>query len=95
MHGLPIAPFACSGVTYGTTNLTYTEPDTPAMALPPPPTIAHQTESGHDPLQLEWDPMVESTLYEVSTLQHPVGDDTQGLLLGRRRRNRQVSVHRS
>jgi hypothetical protein len=88
LHGLP---GACGGVgvTYGTTNLTYAESDTPATAPSPPtphPTIAHQTESGHDLLQ--WDPIVVgSALYEVSTLQHPVGDDTgsQGFVLGGRR----------
>lgn len=66
LHGLPSA---CGGVTYGTTNLGYAEPDSLAAALPPPaphPTIAHQTESGHDLLQ--WDSVVGSTLYEVSTL---------------------------
>jgi len=75
LHGLP---GACGGVTYGTTNLAYAESDTPATAPPalaPHPTIAHQTESGH--VLIQWDPtVVGSALYEVSTLQHPVGDDT-------------------
>ena len=69
LHGLPQAG-ACGGVTYGNTNMTYAESDSLATAHPAPaphPTIAHQTESGHDLLQ--WDPIVVgSALYEVSTL---------------------------
>lgn len=73
-------------MTYGNTNLGYPESDTPASTLPAPtshPTIAHQTESGHHLIQ--WEAVVaRSALYEVSTLQHPVGDDTgsQRLVLG-------------
>jgi hypothetical protein len=72
-------PGVCGGMTYDTTSLIYAESDTPATALPAPaphPAIAHdQTVSGHDLTQ--WDPMVmRSALYEVSTLPHPVGDDT-------------------
>ena len=82
LHGLPSA---CGGVTYSTTNPIYTESDTPATAPPPTirsirhPTIAHQTESGHEPHDLlQWDQtMVGSALYEVSTtFQHPAGNDT-------------------
>jgi hypothetical protein len=81
-HFQPGLSGACGGMTYGTTtSLIYTESDNPttATALPAPaphPTIAHdQNVSGHDLIQ--WDPMVmRSALYEVSTLPHPVGDDT-------------------
>ena len=68
-HGLP-------GGTYGTTtNLIYTESDTPttapALAAPAPHrTIAQeQAASGHDLIQ--WDAVeARSALYEVSTLRH-------------------------
>ncbi|KAF8472990.1 hypothetical protein DFH94DRAFT_684451 [Russula ochroleuca] len=63
-HGLP---GVCGGdMAYGTTNLSYTESDTPATAHSAPtphPTIAHQTESGHHLIQ--WDAVVaRSALYE-------------------------------
>ncbi len=91
-HGLP---GACGGTTsYGTSGLIYAESDTtlatpaPAPTHPataPHPAITHdQAASEHDLIQ--WDTLVKrSTLYEVSTLQHFLGNDTgsQGLVLGK------------
>jgi hypothetical protein len=91
LHGV------CGGTTsYGTSS--YTEPDTtlatpaPAPTLPAPGphlTITHDQDASENDLT-QWDPSVmRSTLYEVSTLRHLLGNDTrsQGLVLGKCRRH--------
>jgi hypothetical protein len=101
-HGLPgVCGGVCGGTTsYGTSSLVYSESNTTLVTPPPAPThpapAPHPTTtrdqvSGHDLVQ--WDALVtQSTLYEVSTLRHLLGNDTgsQRLVLGECRRRRHL-----
>jgi hypothetical protein len=83
-HFQPDLPAVCGGTTYDATSLAYAESDTfgapcntsALPALAPYPTIAHeQSESGHNHVQRDLN--VRSALYEVSTHNHPAGDDAR------------------
>ena len=96
-HGLPdVCGGVCGGTpSYGNSSSIYSESDTtlttpPAAPTPPAPAphpniTRDQAASEHDLIQ--WDTLMatRSALYEVSTLQHLLGNDTgsQGLVLGK------------
>jgi hypothetical protein len=94
-------PGVCGGVCGGTTSYDtpssiYSESDTTLVTPPPAPTLPaptphptitrNQAASEHDLIQ--WDALTGSALYEVSTLQHLLGNDSgsQGLVLEKCRR---------
>ena len=79
----------CGGTTYDTSSSIYSDSDTTLVTTPPAPTLpapaphptitrdlSHQIASEHNLIQWDSSKVTRSTLYEVSTLPHLRGNDT-------------------